>query len=103
MEERQFHLLLEINKKYKITIITTSANQNLKELKQSKHIEVLVDINNMASVIATKSLVITASGGTLFEVLALKKKFINIFISSVSIVILPKILHHTHLYLSWKS
>jgi UDP-2,4-diacetamido-2,4,6-trideoxy-beta-L-altropyranose hydrolase len=71
-------LLLEINKKYKITIITTSANQNLKELKQSKDIEVLVDINNIASVLASKSLVITASGGTLFEVLSLKKKFINI-------------------------
>lgn len=75
-------LLLEINKKYKITIITTSANQNLKELKQSKHIEVLVDINNMASVLASKSLVITASGGTLFEVLSLKKKFINIEVAS---------------------
>jgi UDP-2,4-diacetamido-2,4,6-trideoxy-beta-L-altropyranose hydrolase len=75
-------LLLEINKKYKITIITTSANQNLKELKQSKDIEVLVDINNIASVLASKSLVITASGGTLFEVLSLKKKFINIEVAS---------------------
>lgn len=75
-------LLLEINKKYKITIITTSANQNLKELKQSKDIEVLVDINNIASVLAPKSLVITASGGTLFEVLSLKKKFINIEVAS---------------------
>jgi UDP-2,4-diacetamido-2,4,6-trideoxy-beta-L-altropyranose hydrolase len=75
-------LLLEINKKYKITIITTSANQNLKELKQSKDIEVLLDINNIASVIAPKSFVITASGGTLFEVLSLKKKFINIEVAS---------------------
>ena len=75
-------LLLEINKKYKITIITTSANQNLKELKQSKNIEVLVDINNIANVLSSKSLVITASGGTLFEVLALKKKFINIEVAS---------------------
>lgn len=75
-------LLLEINKKYKITIITTSANQNIKELKQNKHVEVLVDINNIASVLASKSLVITASGGTLFEVLSLKKKFINIEVAS---------------------
>lgn len=75
-------LLLEINKKYKITIITTSANQNLKELKQSKNIEVLVDINNIANVLSSKSLVITASGGTLFEVLSLKKKFINIEVAS---------------------
>jgi spore coat polysaccharide biosynthesis predicted glycosyltransferase SpsG len=75
-------LLLEINKKYKITVITTSVNPNIKELKENKNIEFLVDINNMASVIATKSLVITASGGTLFEVLALKKKFINIEVAS---------------------
>lgn len=75
-------LLLEINKKYKITVITTSVNPNIKELKENKNIELLVDINNMASVIATKSLVITASGGTLFEVLALKKKFINIEVAS---------------------
>jgi UDP-2,4-diacetamido-2,4,6-trideoxy-beta-L-altropyranose hydrolase len=75
-------LLLEINKKYKITIITTSANQNLKELKQSTNIEVLVDINNIANVLSSKSLVITASGGTLFEVLSLKKKFINIEVAS---------------------
>ena len=75
-------LLLEINKKYKITVITTSVNPNIKELKENKNIELLVDINNMASVIATKSLVITATGGTLFEVLALKKKFINIEVAS---------------------
>ncbi len=75
-------LLLEINKKYKITVITTSVNPNIKELKENKNIELLVDINNMASVIASKSLVITASGGTLFEVLALKKKFINIEVAS---------------------
>ena len=75
-------LLLEINKKYKITVITTSVNPNINELKENKNIELLVDINNMASVIATKSLVITASGGTLFEVLALKKKFINIEVAS---------------------
>ena len=76
------NLLLEINKKYKITIITTSANQNLKELKECKHINVLVDINNIATVLLSKSLVITASGGTLFEVLSLKKKFINIEVAS---------------------
>ena len=57
-------------------------NPNIKELKENKNIELLVDINNMASVIAIKSLVITASGGTLFEVLALKKKFINIEVAS---------------------
>lgn len=75
-------LLLEINKKYKITVITTSVNPNIKELKENKNIELLVDINNMASVIATKSFVITANEGTLFEVLALRKKFINIEVAS---------------------
>ena len=72
------NLLLQINNKYKITVITTSVNPNLKELKENSNIELLVDINNIASVIASKSLVITASGGTFFEILSLKKKFINI-------------------------
>lgn len=72
------NLLLQINNKYKITVITTSVNPNLKELKENSNIELLVDINNIASVLASKSLVITASGGTFFEVLSLKKKFINI-------------------------
>ena len=72
------NLLLQINNKYKITVITTSVNPNLKELKENFNIELLVDMNNISSVIASKSLVITASGGTFFEVLSLKKKFINI-------------------------
>lgn len=76
------NLLLQINNKYKITVITTSVNPNLKELKENFNIELLVDINNIASVIASKSLVITASGGTFFEVLSLKKKFINIEVAS---------------------
>ena len=76
------NLLLQINNKYKITVITTSVNPNLKELKENSNIELLVDINNIASVIASKSLVITASGGTFFEVLSLKKKFINIEVVS---------------------
>lgn len=76
------NLLLQINNKYKITVITTSVNPNLKDLKENSNIELLVDINNIASVIASKSLVITASGGTFFEVLSLKKKFINIEVAS---------------------
>ncbi len=35
-------LLLEINKKYKITVITASVNPNIKELKENKNIELLV-------------------------------------------------------------
>lgn len=70
--------LCEINENYKVTIITSSVNPNLKELKQSKNIEILVDISNIAEVLITKELIISASGGTLFEVMALKKDFINI-------------------------
>lgn len=70
--------LFEINENYKITIITSSVNPNLKELKQLKNIEMLVDIPNIAEVLITKELIISASGGTLFEVMALKKDFINI-------------------------
>jgi UDP-2,4-diacetamido-2,4,6-trideoxy-beta-L-altropyranose hydrolase len=75
-------LLLEINNKYKITIITTRVNQNIKELKENVNIKLLIDIDNIAQILSTQSLVITASGGTLFEVMALKKKFINIEVSS---------------------
>lgn len=70
--------LFEINEDYKITIITSSVNPNLKELRKSENIEILVDISNIAEVLSSKELVICASGGTLFEVLALKKDFINI-------------------------
>jgi UDP-2,4-diacetamido-2,4,6-trideoxy-beta-L-altropyranose hydrolase len=76
------NLLLKINKDYKITVITSSVNQNLKALQEDKKIEVLVDIDNIAFVLASKSFVITASGGTLFEVVSLKKKFINIEVAS---------------------
>jgi UDP-2,4-diacetamido-2,4,6-trideoxy-beta-L-altropyranose hydrolase len=75
-------LLLEIDTQYKITVITTGVNPNIKELQKNKNIELLVDIDNIASVLVSKSLVITASGGTLFEILALKKKFINIEVAT---------------------
>ena len=74
--------LLEINSKYKVSVITTRVNPHLKELRKNKNIELLVDSDNIAEVLSTKELVITASGGTLFEVLALKKKFINIEVAS---------------------
>jgi UDP-2,4-diacetamido-2,4,6-trideoxy-beta-L-altropyranose hydrolase len=72
------NLLLEIDTNYKITIITTSVNPNLKALKENTNIEILIDIENIAEILTTKEFVITASGGTFFEVLALGKKFINI-------------------------
>lgn len=70
--------LFEIDKSYKVTIITSSVNPNIKELKQSGNIELLVDISNIAEVLSSKEFVICASGGTLFEVLSLRKDFINI-------------------------
>ena len=74
--------LFEINNKYKISVITTRVNPHLKELRKNRDIDFLVDSDNIAEVLSTKELVITASGGTLFEVLALKKDFINIEIVS---------------------
>jgi UDP-2,4-diacetamido-2,4,6-trideoxy-beta-L-altropyranose hydrolase len=74
--------LLEINSKYKVSVITTRVNPHLKELRKNKNIELLVESDNIAEVLSTKELVITASGGTLFEVLAKKKDFINIEIVS---------------------
>lgn len=74
--------LFEINETYKVTIITSSVNPNLKQLKESKNIELLVDISNIAEVLSSKELIISASGGTLFEVLALRKDFINIEVAS---------------------
>ena len=71
-------LLFEISENYKITVITTGVNPNLKELKQNQKIKLLVDISNIAEVLSSNELIITASGGTLFEVMALKKEFINI-------------------------
>lgn len=67
-----------INEKYKISVITTSANSNLQQLKRDEKIELFVDVNNIAQLLSSKQLVICASGGTLFEVMALKKNFINI-------------------------
>ncbi|MFA7083394.1 MAG: UDP-2,4-diacetamido-2,4,6-trideoxy-beta-L-altropyranose hydrolase [Arcobacteraceae bacterium] len=75
-------LLLQINPKYKITIITSCVNPHLNQLKSLKNSELLVDIENIAETLATKELIICASGGTLFEVLALRKKFINLQVAS---------------------
>jgi UDP-2,4-diacetamido-2,4,6-trideoxy-beta-L-altropyranose hydrolase len=70
--------LLEIDDKYKVSIITTSVNPNISELAQNKNIKLLLDISNIAEVLASKELVICSTSGVLFEVMALKKKFINI-------------------------
>lgn len=75
-------LLLNINPQYAITIITSSVNPNLEQLNTLKNIELLIDIKNIAKTLAPKELIICASGGTLFEILALRKKFINIQVVS---------------------
>lgn len=75
-------LLFEINENYKITIITSGVNPNLKELKQNQKIKLLVDVPNIAEVLISNELIISASGGTLFEVMALKKDFINIEVAT---------------------
>ncbi len=69
-------LLLEINNKYKITVLTTSVNPNIDKLNPK--LEILIDISNIAEVLSYKELIICSSSGALFEVMALKKKFINI-------------------------
>lgn len=71
-------LLFKLDSNYKITVITTSVNPYLKSLKKLKNINLLIDIDNVAEVLSSKEFVVTASGGTLFEVMSLKKKFINI-------------------------
>ena len=73
-------LLLEINNKYKITVITTSVNPNIDKLNPK--LEILIDISNIAEVLSYKELIICSSSGALFEVMALKKKFINIEVAS---------------------
>lgn len=74
-------LLLNIDD-YKITIITTSVNPNLNSLEEEPNIELLVDIQNIADVLNQKEFVVSASGGSLFEVMALDKRFINIKVAS---------------------
>jgi len=74
-------LLKSINPKYKITVITTSVNKNISQLKKEKDITLLVGIKNIAKILSKHSLIICASGGNLFEVMALKKHFINIQIA----------------------
>ncbi len=74
-------LLQKISNNYKITIITTKVNPNLLQLQNKKNIKLLVDIKNIAQTLCKHELIICASGGNLFEVMALKKRFINIKIA----------------------
>lgn len=90
------HLLLSINSSFQITIITNSVNSHLHELQQLQDVELLVDITNIAETLVSKELVICASGGTLFEVMALRKKFINIQVASNQQNVVD-FLYHNHI------
>jgi UDP-2,4-diacetamido-2,4,6-trideoxy-beta-L-altropyranose hydrolase len=74
-------VLKKIDPFYKITVITSGVNKNIEKLK-IKEIGLLIDIDNIAEVLSSKSFVLCASGGTLFEVMALKKNFINLQVAS---------------------
>lgn len=67
--------------RYKISIITTTANPHLKKLQKHTTFKLFVDINNIAEILSQQSCIICASGGNLFEVMALKLPFINIQIA----------------------
>lgn len=71
-------LLKKIDKTFQITIITSGVNSHLEKLEKGTDFSLLVDIENVAEVLAAQSIVICASGGNLFEVMALKVPFINI-------------------------
>lgn len=75
-------ILKTIDVGYKITIITTSSNQNIDLLKKNKSLTLLVDINNIAEILSQHSFIISASGGSLFEIMALQKRFINIEVAT---------------------
>lgn len=89
-------LLIAIDSNFKITIITSGVNPHLKELSQLSHVELLVDISTIAQTLVSKELVICASGGTLFEVMALRKKFINIQVASNQQNVVD-FLYHNHI------
>ena len=78
-------LLKRMDPKWAITIVTTSANPKSETLvKQgvSQGFRVVRDTNAMAELMAAHDLVVTASGGTLFEAMALGKPFINLPVAS---------------------
>ena len=78
-------LLKKINPKLKVTLVTTTVNPKLLNLKNKRPVygyKLLINSNNMAELMKKHDLVITASGGTLFEVFALNKVFINLSVAS---------------------
>jgi len=69
--------LLHIEKSFHVTIVTTSANARLKYLKTVEK-ELIIDENDMASLMRDHDLIITSASSSLLEAYALKKPFIAI-------------------------
>jgi len=57
---------------FNISVITSSSNQNLQQIKKRK-IELKLDIDNIAEVLSSKEFIICATSTVLFEVMALKR------------------------------
>lgn len=77
--------LKKINPRFKITVITTTANPHLQTLMKKKAVygfHLIVDTDKMSHYMQKNDMIISASGGTLFEVFALKKLFLNLNIAS---------------------
>jgi len=74
-------LLLEIDKTFNIVILTMSSNKNIEYLQKLERVGLLLDVDNVAEVLSAQKVVICGSGGVLFEVMSLNKKFINICIA----------------------
>lgn len=67
------------------TVVTTSANPNLSRLCRARYAlgyRLVVDTERMPELMAAHDLVITAGGGTLFELLAARKLFVTLSVAS---------------------
>jgi UDP-2,4-diacetamido-2,4,6-trideoxy-beta-L-altropyranose hydrolase len=75
-------VLSKFDKKFEVTAITTSANQDLNKLKDyvklHKRYNLVVDTDNVAEYINESDFAITTSGGTILEMIYMKIPFINI-------------------------
>lgn len=69
--------LLYFEKSLRIDIVTTSANPRLKYMKR-KEKNIMVDISDMATLMASYDLIITSASTSLLETFALKKPFIAV-------------------------
>jgi UDP-2,4-diacetamido-2,4,6-trideoxy-beta-L-altropyranose hydrolase len=78
-------LFRELEKNYKLKILTTSSNSNLPELKKSTkdfNFDLLIDSKNIAQELNNCDLVITSTSTSLYETIFLRKLYINISVAS---------------------